>query len=49
MPRHLRRYQTVTIGDAIVPREPVLALRWVELQNDFQSTGDKIPEQRVTQ
>ena len=45
----LHRYQNVTIGDTIVAREPVFALRRVEIQNDIQTTGDKILDQKVAQ
>jgi hypothetical protein len=49
MPRHPRRYQTVTIGDAIEAREPVFVLPWGRIPERHQRTGDKIPDQRVTQ
>jgi chromosome segregation ATPase len=43
----LQRYQSVTIGDAIVAREPVFGLRKVEIQNTIQDTRDKILDQRA--
>jgi chromosome segregation ATPase len=44
----LHQYKAVTIGDAIVAREPVLGLRRVEIQNKLQDTCDKILDQKVT-
>ena len=43
----LRRYQSVTIGDTIVAREPVLGLRRVEIQNAIQDLQDKILDQKA--
>ena len=43
----LSRYQSVTIGDTIVAREPVLGLRRVEVQNAIQDEQDKILDQKV--
>ncbi|UFZ03333.1 hypothetical protein LQG66_29520 [Bradyrhizobium ontarionense] len=43
----LRRYQSVTIGDTIVAREPVLGLRRVEIQNAIQDLRDKILDQKA--
>ncbi|WP_316199248.1 MULTISPECIES: hypothetical protein [unclassified Bradyrhizobium] len=45
----LGRYQSVTIGDAIVAREPVLGLRRVEIQNSLQDTNDKFLDQKAAQ
>ncbi|ABD06930.1 conserved hypothetical protein [Rhodopseudomonas palustris HaA2] len=44
----LHRYQTVTIGDAIVAQESVLGFRRVEIQNSIQETGDKFLDQKVS-
>jgi chromosome segregation ATPase len=44
----LHQYKSVTIGDTVVAREPVFALRRVELQNQMQDTGDKMLDQKVT-
>jgi chromosome segregation ATPase len=44
----LHEYRNVTIGDIIVAHEPVLGLRRVEIQNNIQTTTDKILDQRVT-
>ena len=44
----LGRYQTVTIGDTIVAREPVLGFRRVEIQNAIQDTRDKFLDQKAT-
>ncbi len=43
----LHEYKTVTIGDTIVAREPVLGLRRVEIQNNLQTTNDKFLDQRA--
>ena len=45
----LGRYQTVTIGDTIVAREPVIGFRRVEIQNVIQDTRDKFLDQKATQ
>jgi seryl-tRNA synthetase len=45
----LGRYQTVTIGDTIVAREPVVGFRRVEIQNVIQDTRDKFLDQKATQ
>jgi chromosome segregation ATPase len=45
----LGRYQSVTIGDTIVAREPALGFRRVEIQNLIQDTRDKFLEQKATQ
>lgn len=43
----LQRYQSVTIGDTIVAREPILGLRRVEIQNAIQDLQDKILDQKA--
>ncbi|MGC2780783.1 MAG: hypothetical protein WA418_34620 [Bradyrhizobium sp.] len=43
----LQRYQSVTIGDTIVAREPVLRFRRVEIQNAIQDLQDKILDQKA--
>jgi chromosome segregation ATPase len=43
----LHRYQSVTIGDTIVAREPVLGFRRVEVQNAIQETNDKFLDQKA--
>lgn len=43
----LQRYQSVTIGETIVAREPVLGFRRVEVQNAIQDTKDKILDQKA--
>ncbi|NPV19256.1 hypothetical protein [Bradyrhizobium aeschynomenes] len=43
----LQRYQSVTVGDTIVAREPVLGLRRVEIQNAIQDLQDKILDQKA--
>jgi len=43
----VQRYKAVTIGDAIVAREPVLGLRRVELQNQLQDSYDKFLDQKA--
>jgi chromosome segregation ATPase len=43
----LQRYQSVTIGDTIVAREPVLGFRRVEIQNTIQDTTDKFLDQKA--
>lgn len=45
----LGKYQSVTIGDTMVAREPVLGLRRVEIQTTIQDTTDKILDQKATQ
>jgi chromosome segregation ATPase len=45
----LDRYANVTIGDMMVAREPVFALRRVEIQNLLQDYRDKVLEQQVQQ
>ncbi|WP_024506333.1 hypothetical protein [Bradyrhizobium sp. ARR65] len=44
----VQRYKAVTIGDAIVAREPVLQLRRVEVQNQLQEADDKFLDQKVS-
>jgi chromosome segregation ATPase len=44
----LHQYRALTVGDAIVAREPVLGLRRVEIQNKLQDTSDKILDQKAT-
>jgi chromosome segregation ATPase len=44
----LQRYRGVTIGEMLVAREPVLALRRVEIQNELQTTEDKFLDQKAT-
>ena len=43
----MARYEAITIGDMMAAKEPVLALRRVEIQNLLQDYGDKIIEQKV--
>jgi chromosome segregation ATPase len=43
----LQRYQSVTIGDTMVAREPVLGFRRVEVQNAIQDTKDKFLDQKA--
>jgi chromosome segregation ATPase len=43
----LDRYANLSIGEMIVAREPVLALRRVEIQNLLQDYRDKVLEQKV--
>ncbi|MEI9923199.1 MAG: hypothetical protein WDN50_06350 [Bradyrhizobium sp.] len=43
----MARYEGVTIGDLMAAKEPVLALRRVEIQNLLQDYKDKIIEQKV--
>jgi chromosome segregation ATPase len=43
----LQRYQSVTIGDTMVAREPVLGFRRVEVQNAIQDIKDKILDQKA--
>lgn len=45
----LGKYQSVTIGETMVAREPVLGLRRVEIQTTIQDTADKILDQKATQ
>jgi chromosome segregation ATPase len=44
----LHEYKAVTIGDTIVAREPVLGLRRVEIQNQIQTTNDKLLDQKAS-
>jgi chromosome segregation ATPase len=43
----LQRYQSVTIGDIMVAREPMFGLRRVEIQNAIQDTKDKFLDQKA--
>jgi chromosome segregation ATPase len=45
----LGRYQTVTIGDAIVAHEQAFGFRRVEIQNTLQETKDKFLDQKAVQ
>ena len=44
----LQRYQNLTLGDAIVGREPVIGFKRVEIQNMLQDYKDKMFEQKAT-
>jgi chromosome segregation ATPase len=43
----LQQYRSLTIGDAIAGREPVLAFKRVEVQNLLQDYHDKMLEQKA--
>ena len=43
----LHRYQSITIGDTVVAREPVLGFRRVDVQNAIQDTNDRILDQKA--
>jgi len=43
----LQRYKSVTIGDAVVAREPAFGFRRVEIQNTIQDTNDKFLDQKA--
>jgi chromosome segregation ATPase len=43
----LAQYEGVTIGDIMVAREPLLALRRIEIQNALQNSRDKVLENKV--
>ncbi len=45
----LERYKSVTVGDAFVAQEPMFGLGRVEVQNQIQTTCDRILDQRVQQ
>lgn len=45
----LSRYEGVSFGDMLVSREPLLALRRVEIQNFLQDYGDKVLQQKFVE
>jgi outer membrane murein-binding lipoprotein Lpp len=45
----LKHYDELTIGDMLIPREPLTGIRRVEVQNMLQDYRDKVLEQRVDQ
>ncbi len=43
----LVRYEGVTFGDQVVPNEPLIGIRRVQIQNLLQDYGDKVLNQKV--